>query len=100
MTPNLHLIIEPLCPFPCITECDPRCGIKEWIKLIHGCQLMSLVSNVNVELSDSIKCQLITLHKELEGMAHEGFCPLDCIRRHRGRHHDHLSRGRDASDYL
>jgi hypothetical protein len=43
---------------------------------------------------------LITLHKELEGMAHEGFCPLDCIRRHRGRHHDHLSRGRDASDYL
>mmetsp|Transcript_39530 Transcript_39530/g.86102 ORF Transcript_39530/g.86102 Transcript_39530/m.86102 type:complete len:348 (+) Transcript_39530:319-1362(+) len=93
MVARPHLVGQPVHLAPGVGEDHALCDGKRLVEIAQSVQLPLLTLNVHVELLDTLKGQLVTLHENAHRLAHELAGDLQRLRGHGGGEHAHLQLG-------
>lgn len=94
MVTAAHLVCKPVHLAPCVDEDDTLCDGQGLVEIAQGFELPIFLVHINVELLNTLKGELITLHENTDRFVHKFPCDLKCLWWHSSRKYTNLNLGR------
>lgn len=90
MVSGSHFVSKEIDLAASVTEDDSLSDVKSLVEIAKGVEFPLLTVHGNVELLDTLKGKLITLHENTDGVVHETLGDLEGLRGHGGREQTNL----------